>query len=71
LEVDTFGGYDEAVHEEYEQRGQTENDERVYGARARAFKESDCKKMMMKMPLEMRQKCRKMMTRCLKTLKEM
>jgi hypothetical protein len=35
------------------------------------FKESDCKEMMLKMPLEMRQKCRETMTCCLKTLKEM
>ncbi len=27
---------------------------------------SDCKEMMAKMPLEMREKCRKMMTECLK-----
>ena len=35
------------------------------------FDENVCKKMMMEMPLEMREKCRKMMTSCLKTLKEM
>ena len=34
------------------------------------FNESDCRKMMMEMPLEMREKCRKMMTSYLKILKE-
>jgi hypothetical protein len=34
------------------------------------FSESDCKKMMMEMPPEIREKCRKMMISCLKTLKE-
>ena len=35
------------------------------------FKEGDCKKMIMEMPLEMREKCRKIMTSCLETLKQM
>lgn len=35
------------------------------------FSESDCKKMMKEMPLELREKCSKMMTDCLNTLKEM
>jgi Mg/Co/Ni transporter MgtE len=35
------------------------------------FSESDCKKMMMEMPPETREKCKNMMTNCLNTLKEM
>jgi hypothetical protein len=34
------------------------------------FSESDCKRMMMEIPPEMREKCMKMMTSCLETLKE-
>jgi hypothetical protein len=39
--VDTFGGYDEAILEEYEQRGQAENDDRVYGEYERGRKGGD------------------------------
>jgi ribonucleotide reductase beta subunit family protein with ferritin-like domain len=35
------------------------------------FDDNDCKKMMKEMPSETREKCRKMMTTCLKTLQEM
>jgi hypothetical protein len=41
LEVDTFGGYDKADHEEHEQRGQTEDAERVYGKHERRRKGGD------------------------------
>jgi hypothetical protein len=34
------------------------------------FDENDCKKMMMQMPTDTREKCRKMMTACLKTCEE-
>jgi len=34
------------------------------------FNEDYCKKMMVEMPSEMREKCEDMMTRCLKTMKE-
>jgi hypothetical protein len=34
------------------------------------FNEDDCKKMMMEMPSEMRQKCKQMMTTCLKACQE-
>jgi hypothetical protein len=34
------------------------------------FNETDCKKMIMTMPPETREKCKNMMTNCLKTLKE-
>jgi hypothetical protein len=34
------------------------------------FSESDCKRILMEIPPEMREKCMKMMTNCLETLKE-
>jgi len=35
------------------------------------FNENDCKKMMTEMPPETREKCKQMMTNCLKTAQEM
>ena len=43
----------------------------MMAAMVKGFDENDCKKMIMDMPLEMREKCRELMTSCLKTLKEL
>lgn len=36
----------------------------------KSFNENDCRKMMMEMPPEMRQKCKKMMTQCLQACED-
>lgn len=42
----------------------------MMAAMIKDFGENDCKKMMMQMPSEMREKCKKMMTACLKACEE-
>jgi len=42
----------------------------MMAAMMKDFDENDCKKMMKQMPPEMREKCQKMMTACLKACEE-